>query len=59
MKYDPDVGIFGMDVAIVFQRAGSRVRHRRIRPTAIGRRQRVTREDAIGLMREKFGAEVL
>src|SRR5438067_4059042 len=30
MKYDPEIGIFGMDVAVVIERPGGRVRRRRV-----------------------------
>ena len=30
MKYDPEIGIFGMDVNVVFKRPGYRVAKRRI-----------------------------
>ena len=31
MKYDPDIGIFGMDVAVVFKRRGGYRNARRLR----------------------------
>lgn len=58
MKYDPDTGVFGLDVSVVFARPGRRVQERRIRPTKVGRSHRVTVEEAMALM-EEIGAEVV
>ncbi len=59
MRYDPEIGIFGMDVAVVISRAGSRIRNRRIRPGKIPPNHRVSREESYALMKEKFGLEVI
>lgn len=53
MKYDPEVGILGMDVAVTLTRPGYRVKERRIRPASIGSRHRITAEEA----REWVGKE--
>lgn len=58
MKYDPEIGIFGMDVAVVIERPGTRVKRRRIRPSQVGDGHRVTREEAMDIMRD-LGAEVI
>lgn len=59
MKYDPDVGIFGLDVAVVLERPGSRVKRRRIRPAQVGDEHRVTWEDAMDFMEDEFDVEVI
>lgn len=59
MKYDPEIGIFGMDIAIVISRPGRRVAQRRVAKRKIGRKHRVTRAEAMDLMREKFNIEVI
>lgn len=59
MNYDPDVGIFGLDVTVVLERPGTRVEKRRIRSSSIGEKQRVHWEDAMDLMEDKFGVEVI
>ncbi len=58
MKYDPDTGIFGMDVTVVMERPGGRVKRRRIRPSKVPEEHRVTPEEAMELM-EDLGAEVI
>ncbi|MDO5850993.1 MAG: 50S ribosomal protein L5 [Methanobacteriaceae archaeon] len=54
VRYDPDIGIFGMDVAVSFAKAGHRIKNRRLRPKKIPRKQRVTREESMEFMKEKF-----
>ena len=36
MKYDPEIGIFGMDVNVVLERPGHRVSRRRRRKASVG-----------------------
>ena len=60
MKYDPDIGIFGLDVARVMKRRGGyRLRRRKIGakklPTAI----RVPREESMKFLSEAFKVEVV
>jgi large subunit ribosomal protein L5 len=58
IKYDPDVGILGMDVAVTLERPGYRVKKRKIRPGRIGRSHLITKEDAIEWARKNLGVEV-
>jgi large subunit ribosomal protein L5 len=58
-KYDPDIGIFGMDVCVTLERPGFRVKHRRIARRKIPRRHQVTREEAIEFLRDSFNVEVV
>jgi len=57
-KYQPELGIFGMDIVGTLERPGYRVKRRRIRPAKIGKSHRVNREDAIKFVAEKFGVQV-
>ena len=51
VKYDPEVGILGMDVSITVERPGRRiVERRRCRRKRIPRRHHVTREETIALL---------
>jgi large subunit ribosomal protein L5 len=59
MKYDPEIGIFGMDVSVVFMRPGYRVAKRRIMTRKIPREHRMTRDEAISFMKEQFKVEVV
>jgi large subunit ribosomal protein L5 len=57
-KYVPELGIFGMDVIGTLERPGYRIKRRRIRPAQVGKSHRVTREDAIKFVTEKFGVQI-
>jgi large subunit ribosomal protein L5 len=58
-RYDPEVGVFGMDINAVLDRAGMRVRDRRIRPGHIPARHRVSRDEAKEFLRREFNVEVV
>ncbi len=56
MKYDPEIGIFGMDVAIVMKRRGGyRVSKRRIGRKSVPAGIRVTKEETMEYLKDKFG----
>jgi len=57
-KYKPEVGIFGLDVAVVLDRPGYRVARRRRMRSPVGTRHRITRDEAIGFFQEHFGVQV-
>jgi large subunit ribosomal protein L5 len=60
MKYDPEIGIFGMDVtASVSRRGGRRVQRRRTMRRSIPKHHRVTRAEGMEYLRSKFGVEVI
>jgi large subunit ribosomal protein L5 len=56
-KYDPDIGIFGMDVCMALARPGYRVSKKRNK-SSIGKIHRITREDAISFLKRTFGVEI-
>jgi large subunit ribosomal protein L5 len=58
-KYDPEIGIFGMDIAVVIARPGNRVRSRRLDARKIPQHHKVTREEAMDLMTAKFNVQVI
>jgi large subunit ribosomal protein L5 len=57
--YNPQLGIFGMNVDIGIDRPGYRVARRRRRKSKVGPSHRVRREEAIEFIRKRFGAEVV
>ena len=59
MRYDPDIGIFGMDVTVVLQQPGYRISRRRIQRRKIPMSHRLTKEDTIMFVKEEFGVEVI
>ncbi|GCA62252.1 ribosomal protein L5 [Kipferlia bialata] len=57
-KYDPSIGIFGMDFFVVTTRPGQRVAVRKRRQNRMGLSQRVTRKDSIEWTKSEFDLEV-
>ncbi len=47
VEYDPDVGIFGMDVCVSLKRRGYRVARRRRKKSKIATNHRITKEETI------------
>ena len=59
VKYDPDIGIFGMDVCVSFSRPGYRVKNRRIRRMKIGAEHILTREETMVFAKNVLGVELV
>ena len=59
VKYDPNIGVFGMDVNVHLVKPGYRVKLRRYRRGKLGRKNIVTKEEAIKFLIENFGVEVV
>ena len=57
-KYDPEIGIFGMDVCMALVRPGYRVARKR-KKSSIGNSHMITREDAISFLKRTFGVEIV
>ena len=54
VRYDPEIGVFGMDVVVTIERPGYRVARRRRARSKIPRRHRVTPEESMVLLHELF-----
>jgi large subunit ribosomal protein L5 len=59
MRYDPEIGIFGMDVSVALKRAGYRIARRRVAQKKLPGRQRLGKGDTVEFVQKKFGIEVL
>ena len=57
-RYDPGLGIFGLNVSAVLDRPGYRVARRRRTKSSVGKKHRVTGDEAINFFKENFGIEV-
>lgn len=54
IEYQREIGIVGLDVTVVFKRAGRRVKLRKIKKGKISKRQKITKEEIIKFMEENF-----
>jgi large subunit ribosomal protein L5 len=58
-KYDPNVGIFGMDICVTVENPGYRIKHRRVDRRKIPHRHELSREETMKFIAEKFNVEVV
>ncbi|RJU88450.1 MAG: 50S ribosomal protein L5 [Candidatus Poseidoniales archaeon] len=58
-KYDPDIGIFGMDINVVLERPGHRVSRRRRRSAKVAQSHRTNADEARAWFVENFGITIL
>ncbi len=54
MEYQRDLGIMGLDVCVVFKRAGRRVGLRKMKKGKVSKRQIISREEIIKFMEDNF-----
>ena len=59
MKYDPEIGIFGMDISVVLRRTGNRITQRSLLKRRIPKGHRIGREEAIQYMKDNYEIEVV
>ena len=58
VKYDPDIGIFGMDVCVSLSHPGGHVKNRRIKKTKVGPKHILTVEEAKVFVKDTLGVEL-
>lgn len=60
MKYDPEIGMFGMDVAVVLKRkGGARNSKRNIKKHKASSKLAITKEETLNFLTEKFNVQVI
>lgn len=57
-EYDMEIGIIGLEVAVTLQRPGYRIRRRKAQRKKIPVKQKISKDEAINFMQEKFGVKV-
>ena len=58
VKYDPEIGIFGMDVCVSVNRPGQRIKIRRKQKQTIGRKHMLTPEESIIFIKQTLGVQI-
>ena len=58
VKYIPEIGIMGFEVCVTLERAGFRVKRRRIRNSRISKRHSIRRQEAIDYLKKEFSVVV-
>jgi len=59
IKYDPKIGILGLEVSISLSRPGFNIKLRSGRKTKVGKNHRITKNDAIKFLTEEFGVKIV
>jgi large subunit ribosomal protein L5 len=59
MEYQRDIGITGLDITVVFKRAGRRVGLRKIKKGKVPSRQKISKEEIIKFMEDNFQTEFM
>jgi large subunit ribosomal protein L5 len=59
VKYDPEIGIFGMDVCVTVNRPGQRIKIRRKQNKSIGPKHLLTPEESIVFIKQTLGVEIV
>ena len=57
-RYDPEIGIMGLQVCVTLKRNGFRIKNRVIKKRVIPRKHRINQEEAIDFMKDKFKLNV-
>jgi large subunit ribosomal protein L5 len=57
-KYDPSIGMMGLQASISLTRPGFRVKNRRIRPSSIAKTHRIPKEESITFMKENYSIKI-
>lgn len=58
VKYDPKIGIIGLEVCITLERPGYRVKRRRLLARKIPIRHRISKQEAVDFMAKNFKVKV-
>lgn len=59
VKYDPKIGILGLDVSVTLTRPGFGIRLRSRHKASVGRGHVISKEEAKDYLVEKFGVEIV
>ena len=53
VRYSPEIGMLGMDVAVTLERPGYHVKKRRVKKAIIGKDHKINKEDTINWLKQK------
>ena len=57
-EYDPDIGMYGMDVAVSLERPGYRISKRTRQRKKVPKKERITKEETIAFIKESYGVTI-
>ena len=59
VKYDPQIGILGLDIAVILSRPGHNIRVRSKHKAKVGKSHIITKKEAQDFLTEEFGIQVI
>jgi large subunit ribosomal protein L5 len=57
-KYDPEIGMMGLQASVTLARPGYRVKNRKLKPSNVSPEHRVKKEEAMNFMKEKYSVKI-
>jgi len=58
-SYDPQIGIYGMDINVVIEKKGVRIARRSAQKKKLPTKQHVRKDEAVSFIKERFNVEVV
>ena len=59
IKYDPKIGILGLEVSVSLARSGFNIKIRSQQKSKIGKNHRISKDDTIKFLTENFGVQIV
>jgi large subunit ribosomal protein L5 len=57
-KYDPKIGVMGLQVCVTLEKPGFHVKRRRVRAVSVGKKHKITKEQSMDFMKQRFGITI-
>jgi len=58
VKYDPEIGIIGLEICITLERPGFRIKRRRLCKKKLSKKHKINKEEAIEFMKKEFKIKI-
>ncbi len=58
VKYDPKIGIMGLEVCVTLQRPGYRIKRRRYLKRKIPKKHKISKQESIDFMKKEFNIKI-
>jgi len=58
VKYNPEIGIIGLDVSVSLVRPGFRVKNRKIKARKVPKKHLISAEESAEFIKQRFGVEI-
>ena len=58
VKYDPEVGIIGLEACITLERPGFRIKKRKVLKRKIPKKHNISKDDAIEFLKKEFNVQI-